>query len=81
MNPEIDELAEGAYVMDPREIYDKCIVAVTYHGDKVVYDTDLVLKCLMEEEGMSDEEALDWFEYNMVGSYLGDGTPIFIKSF
>jgi len=27
---------------------------------------------------MTDEEALDWFEYNMVGSYLGDGTPIFM---
>ena len=79
MNPEIDELVDGAFVMTPREHYDKCIVGVTYHGDRVVYDVDLVLESLMEDQGMSDEEALDWFEYNMVGSYLGDGTPIFMR--
>jgi len=78
MKLEIENLSPEALLMDPREQYDKCIVGTTYYGDKVIYDTALVLQTLMEFEGMTDEEALDWFEYNMVGSYLGDGTPIFM---
>ena len=80
MNPEIDELVDGALVMGPRDQLDKCIIGVTYYGDKVIYDVNLVLKSLMEDQGMTDEEALDWFEYNMVGSYMGDGTPVFMKA-
>jgi len=33
----------------------------------------------MEDSEMTEEEALDYFEYNVIGSYMGDGTPIFIR--
>jgi hypothetical protein len=75
---DLDNLDPEAMLMEPREYYDKCIVGTTYDGSKVIYDTHLVLQSLMEDQGMTDEEALDWFEYNMLGSYLGEGTPIFM---
>ena len=28
---------------------------------------------------MSYEEAIDWMEYNVVGAWLGDQTPIFVR--
>ncbi len=71
---------EGALLMEPREQYDKCIVGVTYYGDKFVYDANLVIQSLITDQEMTEEEALDWFEYNVIGSYMGDGTPIFIVS-
>jgi len=74
----LDSLDPEALLMEPREYYDKCIVGMTYDGSKVIYDTHLVLQSLMEDQGMTNEEAVDWFEYNMLGSYLGDGTPIFM---
>jgi len=74
----LDSLDPEAMLMEPREHYDKCIIGATYDGSKVIYDTHLVLQSLMEDQGMTDEEALDWFEYNMLGSYMGEGTPIFI---
>lgn len=69
-----------ALLLEPREQYDKCIVGVTYHGDKVVYDANLVIQSLITDQEMSEEEALDWFEYNVIGSYMGDGTPIFLMT-
>jgi hypothetical protein len=75
---DLDNLDPEAMLMEPREYYDKCIVGMAYDGSKVIYDTLLVVQSLMEDQGMTDEEALDWFEYNMLGSYVGEGTPIFM---
>ena len=75
---ELENLDPEAMLMEPREYYDPCIIGMTYDGSKVIYDTLSVLKSLMKDQGMTDEEALDWFEYNMLGSYMGEGTPIFM---
>lgn len=44
----------------------------------VVYDTDLVLGILISQ-GMTADEALEHFEFNIVGAYVGEHTPIFIE--
>ena len=31
------------------------------------------------EMGMSHEEAVEYFEYNQIGAYVGDHTPCFIE--
>tara|TARA_R110001583_G_scaffold74729_2_gene206711 strand:- start:3350 stop:3676 length:327 start_codon:yes stop_codon:yes gene_type:complete len=43
-----------------------------------VYDYDKCVEVFMEQ-GMSEEEAIEWMEFNVVSAYLGEGTPIFIK--
>lgn len=52
-----------------------------------IYDYDKCLEILMTpgegdfEEGMSYEDALDWFCYNTLGCWAGDHTPAFLKRF
>jgi len=41
-----------------------------------LYDTGLCIAILMEE-GMTEEDAYDHFYYNVVGSYMGENTPVF----
>lgn len=41
-----------------------------------LYDEDKCIEILMEE-GLTVEEALDHFEYNVRGSYVGENTPAF----
>jgi hypothetical protein len=43
-----------------------------------VYDTE---KCIsiLQENGMTEEEAVDFFYYNVVGSYMGENTPVFFS--
>tara|TARA_R110000744_G_scaffold161915_2_gene278533 strand:- start:196 stop:423 length:228 start_codon:yes stop_codon:yes gene_type:complete len=47
--------------------------------DLLVYDADKCVAILMKD-GMTGEEAMEYFEYNVVGSWMGEGTPIFLYS-
>lgn len=42
-----------------------------------VYDDYLCVQSLIEE-GMEEEEAIEYFEYNTRGSYVGENTPAFL---
>ena len=46
--------------------------------DLLVYDVDKCIEILMKKDNMTQEEAVDFFEYNIVGSWVGGGTPIFL---
>lgn len=43
------------------------------------YDYDKCSGVLQDRDGMTEEEALEFLEYNYVNSWLGDGTPFFVK--
>jgi|HubBroStandDraft_5_1064220.scaffolds.fasta_scaffold114150_2 hypothetical protein len=47
----------------------------------VVYDVQRCLKILMERDGMDAEGALECFEYNVLGAWLGDNTPLFLWTY
>ena len=44
-----------------------------------VYDYDMCVHILMERDGMDCQDAIDFMEYNVVGSYVGEKTPLFIS--
>lgn len=45
-----------------------------------VYDYDLCVHILMERDDMTCEDAVEFMEFNVVGSYVGEKTPIFISA-
>lgn len=56
--------------------YDDAIVGVS-SKEIVVYSINKIVEILMAE-GMTDEEALEFFDYNIEGSYVGEKTPIYM---
>ena len=42
------------------------------------YDIEKCIQILIERDGMTDEEALDYFSYNALGAYMGEHTPMFL---
>jgi hypothetical protein len=42
-----------------------------------LYDTVKCLQILMTDHGMTEEEAEEYFYYNVVGAYMGENTPAF----
>jgi hypothetical protein len=44
----------------------------------VAYDYEKCLNILMERDGMNRTEAIDFMEFNVIGSYVGLNTPVFI---
>jgi hypothetical protein len=43
-----------------------------------IYDAERCLEVLMERDGMSEEDAKDYFYFNVLGAWLGKHTPIFV---
>jgi hypothetical protein len=44
-----------------------------------VYDYELGLQVLMERDGMTREEAIEYMEFNVVGAWVGEHTPIWLE--
>ena len=55
--------------------YSKAFVGVSSDGI-AIYDRTTVIQCLVEE-GMDEMDALEWVDYNCIGS-RGHGLPIVI---
>ena len=43
-----------------------------------VYSRSKAIQCFIDQ-GMTEEEAEEYFEFNTAGSYIGNQTPIFIE--
>jgi len=51
---------------------------VTANATVIAYSTKLILTSLCAD-GMDEEEALEYFHFNIGGGYLGKGTPVFVQ--
>tara|TARA_A100001388_G_scaffold62945_1_gene43953 strand:- start:6342 stop:6566 length:225 start_codon:yes stop_codon:yes gene_type:complete len=49
--------------------------------DRLIYDYDKCIDILMKLNNWTDEEAIEWMEFNVRGAYVGEGTPIFRVSY
>jgi hypothetical protein len=59
--------------------FDEAIIGFSYGLEtRAVYDIDQVLDILQREDGMTREDAMEHFDYNIAGSYVGPKTPIFV---
>ena len=61
--------------------FDKAIEGVTWDGERtrVVYETEKILSILMED-GMTYDEASEYFDFNVAGSYMGVYTPLYLET-
>lgn len=46
----------------------------------VAYSVEKMLDIMIARDGMTYEEALEYYDYNIAGAWLGDNTPIYIKT-
>lgn len=72
------ELYDGLLIMDH---FDDCIIGVVKGIDnenKVCYSYQKVIHKLMREDEMEEIDAIEYFEYNMMGAYVGETTPCFL---
>lgn len=75
---DIDSYAEGAIILDG---FNDAIVGITeeFGGIKrLLYSKDKILKILQESNPMTQSEAEEYYDYNIVGLYAGDQNPIFL---
>lgn len=57
--------------------YDDALIGVSEDG-RAIYDFEKMVDWLIKEEGWTDDEAVEWIEYNTIRAlpYFGEGAPI-----
>jgi len=57
--------------------FDDAVIGILYGFEpKAVYSVRKIVDILMQD--MSYEDAVEYFEYNIAGSYLGEKTPVYV---
>lgn len=55
--------------------------ATQFNKTVAVYDREKCLAILRERDGMSEEEAEEFFSFNVEGAFMGERTPAFLTLF
>jgi hypothetical protein len=42
------------------------------------YDYDKCAEILVKRDGMDEDEAYEYIDFNVIGAYVGPGTPLFV---
>lgn len=59
--------------------FDDAIIGVSTNG-LIVYDYDKCMNILISNNNWKYLDALQFMEHNVIGSFMGEGTPIFIHT-
>lgn len=62
--------------------FDNCVLGYEYNWDgniRLIYSVKAMLEELVVSEGMTEEDAIEHFEYNIRGGYVGEKTPIWCQ--
>lgn len=78
-----EELLDGCLVMEPRDMYDPCIVGVVERmGNRfALYSRAKVLAALAAEFAEDDDPwtaAQEWYDFNSNGGWYGENTWAFL---
>ena len=46
--------------------------------DVAAYDAEKCIQILIDRGGMTSQEAHEFFEFNVLGSWVGEKTPVFV---
>jgi hypothetical protein len=60
--------------------FDEAILGVVQRMgvQAICYDEDKVIEILMKD-GMTYEEAVEYFDFNIAGAWVGESTPFFLQ--
>jgi hypothetical protein len=59
--------------------FDDAVIGIEPLSGKVIYDIDKMITVLISE-GLSNEEAIEYLDYNVLNAYVGEQTPIYIQT-
>lgn len=61
--------------------FDDAIIGFEPNMYKVVYSRRKCVDILVQNDDMSEEDAIDYLEYNTFNAYVGDNTPLWVDDF
>ena len=77
-NYDIHEQAEGAIILDG---LDNAIIGIVEGfgvGNRILYSKEKIIDILVERDGMTSGEAIEYYDFNILGLYAGEQNPVFL---
>lgn len=62
-----------------RDKFSSAILGINAKDNTIVYSVDKIIEIFVLEDGMTAEEADEFFAYNVLGSHMGEGTPTYVS--
>ncbi len=78
---ELAEANEAALLADGFEDALIGYVQVFSHPPVALYDRNKCIEILMKRDGMTEDDAEEFFEFNVQGAWVGENTPAFAVLF
>jgi len=86
----LEEKNPMAVLLEPRDQFSSALVGVAPAGEDqrwerenegvvAVYSEEKCIEALVDHDGMDYEGAIEYYDFNIEGSFMGTGTPIFIS--
>jgi hypothetical protein len=75
---EIQEINPEALICDG---FDEAIIGMAERinlGPVVAYSFEKILDILINRDGMTYEEAIEYYDFNILGLYAGEQNPVFL---
>ena len=63
--------------------FDDAIIGIAERinlGPVVAYSVEKIIDIMITRDGMTYEDAYEYFDYNIRGAWVGENTPIFITT-
>ena len=77
---------EELVYLEPRSTFDSMIIGIASRPYAIVYDLDAMIEHWKSEftdedtdEDRAYEMAWEWYEYNVLGAYWGEHTPVYVS--
>lgn len=75
---DIHEFAEGAIILDGLDDAIIGIVEEFGNGPRILYSKPKILDILCKRDYMTQSEAEEFYDYNIIGLYAGEQNPVFL---
>ena len=59
--------------------FDNAIIGVEPNSMRLVYDREKMISILIEDEELTELDAIEYLEFNTWNAYVGEKTPIYIE--
>lgn len=66
--------------LDP-EYFDEAIIGVACSSagmSAIAYSEPKVIELLIKHDKMTPDDAMEYYQFNILGAYMGENTPVFI---
>ena len=78
MEIDFEEYAENAVILTG---LDKAIIGIVEefgNGPRILYSKNKIIEILMERDEMDETEAIEFYDFNILGLYAGEQNPVFL---